>query len=274
MRSPRFYIDAVRREPRPARFLMSRALWWSGACRALTVRQDGYRIRFHPSSISASLWLDPTDRAATPAFMRAYLAPGDVAVDVGANVGTTALAAAVAVGPAGRVHAIEAHPRTYRFLLDNISLNGADNVTPHNVAIGDGGGVVRFSDGRWDDQNRVTDEGDIEVAVRRLDAVVDDPVVDLLKIDVEGYELMVLRGATAVLGRTRCVYLEAWETAYRAYGYGTPDVVALLRNSGFEIFSEPASGELHPIPDGYEAPTNQNLVAAREPGDLRRRLGI
>jgi FkbM family methyltransferase len=256
------------------RFLLSRALWWTGAGRLLTVRQEGYRIRFHPSSVSASLWLDPGDRAATPAFMRAYLGPGEIAVDVGANVGTTALAGAVAVGAEGRIHAIEAHPRTYRFLLDNIALNSATNVIAHNVAIGAGGGVVRFSDGRWDDGNRVSDAGDIEVPIRRLDAVVDEDVVDLLKIDVEGYELMVLRGAAEMLGRTRCVYLEAWEAAYRRYGYGTADVIALLRRHGFQVFAEPTDRGLRPLSEGYVAPANENLVATRDVTELRRRLGI
>ena len=192
----RRYAEAVRREPRPVRFVMSRALWRSGLCRLLTVPQDGYRIRFHPSSVSASLWLDPRDRAATPAFLSGFLRRGEVVVDVGSNVGTTALAAAVAVGSAGRVHAIEPHPRTFRFLEDNLELNGARNVRAHNVAVGAAEGVVSFSDGLWDDQNRVVDGRGIQVPVRRLDEVVSEPVVDLLKIDVEGYELKVLDGHT------------------------------------------------------------------------------
>ena len=56
--------------------------------------------------------------------------------------------------------------------------------------------MVSFLDGLWDDQNRVVDGMGIQVPVRRLDEVVSEPVVDLLKIDVEGYELKVLDGHT------------------------------------------------------------------------------
>src|SRR5690349_5495343 len=98
-RSPRDYVRAIRRQPRPLRFIVSRVLWKTRACRFLTVQQPGYRIRFHPSPIAATLWIDPSLRAETPAFIRAYLRSGEVAVDVGANIGTTALAGAIAVGP-------------------------------------------------------------------------------------------------------------------------------------------------------------------------------
>jgi FkbM family methyltransferase len=269
----RRYVSAVRREPRPVRFLMSRALWRSGLCRLLTVQQEGYRIRFHPSSVSASLWLDPGDRAATPAFLRRYLGPGDIVVDVGANVGTTALAAAVAVGDAGRVLAIEPHPRTFRFLLDNLELNGARNVRACAVAIGAREGAASFSDELWDDANRVVEDASGRVPLKRLDEVVDVPAIDLLKVDVEGYELRVLEGAERVLARTACVYLESWEEAYQRYGYTTQDVLELLRERGFAVFFEPTDEQLRPVPGRYASPRNENLVACRDAAELARRLG-
>jgi FkbM family methyltransferase len=275
VRPLRFYVDTVRSERRPLRFLISRLLWRSGLCRFVTIRQDGYRIRFHPSSIPAQLWVDPRDRAETPAFFRAYLRVGDVVVDVGSNVGTTVLAAAAAVGDTGRVYAIEPHPRIFGFLVQNLELNSIETVRAYNVAIGADEGVIRLSD-RFpsDDENRVVTSGGVEVPLRRLDDLVDEPVVHLLKIDVEGYELRVLAGAQRLLTRSRCVYLESREEAYRSYGYGTQDVLDVLRETGFEVFSESAGEGLRRLPDRYASTRNENLVAVREPAHLTSRLRL
>jgi FkbM family methyltransferase len=253
---------------------MSRILWRSGLCRFLTIEQDGYRIRFHPSSVSVQLWLDPLERARTPAFLRKYLRSGEIVVDVGANVGTTVLAAAVAVGETGHVHAIEANPRVFRFLIQNVELNGFQNVHAQNVAVGAEDGVVQFSDGMWDDVNRVVSDGEIEVPLRPLDALVTEAVVHLLKIDVEGYELKVLEGARALLSRTHCIYVESCEDAFRSYGYGTQEMLGTLRESGFEVFLEPVDGVLRRLPTRYSSPQHENLVAVRDPADLIRRTGL
>ncbi|TMD30056.1 MAG: FkbM family methyltransferase [Chloroflexi bacterium] len=58
-------------------------------------------------------------------------------MDLGANIGLTALAAFSAVGPSGHVHAFEPHPRIFDFLVGNIELNRAETVvTPYNLALG------------------------------------------------------------------------------------------------------------------------------------------
>ena len=64
-----------------------------GISRWLTIRQAGFVLRFHPSSLSAALWIDPEDHQAEAVFFRRYLRPGDVVLDVGANVGLTTLVA-------------------------------------------------------------------------------------------------------------------------------------------------------------------------------------
>ena len=81
----------------------------------------------------------------------------------------------------------------------------------HNVAVGAEDGVVQFSDGMWDDINRVASDGEIEVPLRPLDDLVTEAVVHLLKIDVEGYEPKVLEGARGLRLRTRCVYRKSCE---------------------------------------------------------------
>ena len=91
--------------------------------RHLSVRREGYVLHFFPTSMSAAMWADPDFRVGEERFLRAVLQPGDVVIDVGANVGSTALASAVAVGAEGHVLAVEPHPRIFGYLKANIARN-------------------------------------------------------------------------------------------------------------------------------------------------------
>lgn len=126
--------------------------------------------------------------------------PGGFVVDVGANIGYIALLIADAVGPQGRVLCLEPVPENLRELRRNIELNRLDQIEVLPIAAGDRDGKVRIASGL----NGVVSEhtGDLEVDLRRLDSL-DVPCPSLVKIDVEGYELTVLHGATRWLGEGR-----------------------------------------------------------------------
>jgi FkbM family methyltransferase len=195
----------------------------------------------------------------------------DCVFDVGANVGNLTLAAAALVGARGAVWSIEAHPRTYGYLLENVALNARVNVTPLHAAAGDKRAVMSFSDGWLDDQNRVDDGGPLAVKVERLDDLVPARRVQLLKIDVEGYELFVLRGARSLLDGTDCVYFECAERAYGRYGYAVTDVVALLEQKGFTVWERHGTGFSRFVtPHG----DHQNLVAIRAASAAVERLDL
>ena len=94
---------------------------------------------------------------------------------------------------------------------ENVKLNNLSNVALCNIAVGDTPGTVSFSDRHSDDQNSIVTSGDLHVELTTLDQLVSGlDHVHLLKIDVEGYELAVLRGATAVLRRCDAVLIELW----------------------------------------------------------------
>lgn len=143
-------------------------------------------------------------------FFRNVLKPGLVVFDVGANVGQFTLLAAKRVGTAGNVHAFEPAPEEYRKLSANVSLNGFSNVLLNHVAICDrvGETVLRTAGpglGLYNSLGKplVSSQiGDISVPCTTLDCYVQArgvPRVDLLKVDVEGAELGVLRGAAHLL---------------------------------------------------------------------------
>jgi FkbM family methyltransferase len=196
-------LSMLMRQRRPVRFLLSRLLMRAGVSHLFRINRGRYRLIFFPTALSASLWGDPVNRLREEDFLAGWLRPGDTAIDVGANIGSVTLALASAVGPAGQVVAFEAHPRLYQCLVANIALNKAPHVVAHARAAGAAEGLVGFSDGSNDDENSVVSgAASLQVPVSRLDDFAPQGPVRLLKIDVEGYEPVVLAGAGKTLART------------------------------------------------------------------------
>lgn len=133
------------------------------------------------------------------ALIAPFLKPGMVFIDIGANVGTYALHVATRAGPDARVLAFEPHPRTFAKLAYNLEANGVKNVVARNLAIAaEAGRMDLYSDGGGNiGHASLLREG--AGAVRSTQAVPVAPLasvlaeegvdgVDLLKIDVEGFE--------------------------------------------------------------------------------------
>ena len=134
------------------------------------------------------------------------LKPGEVFVDVGANIGYFTLLASQRVGAVGRVIAVEANPRTFKLLDVNVRLNGCTNVDLHHVAAGEAAGFATMFE--REAGNAGGDQVDFaggaapgSIPVERLDALVGDLPVRLIKLDIEGAEAKALRGATGLLER-------------------------------------------------------------------------
>ena len=146
----------------------------------------------------------------------AYLRPGAVAIDIGANLGEWTVPFARAVGPAGRVLAAEPAPRAAAALEATLGANGLHQVQVMQCAVGDHDGFAEFAvpvvtSARSDTGTaKIGAAGPggnaLRVALRSLDSLAADHRLDrtdLIKIDVEGYERQVLDGAEATLGRFR-----------------------------------------------------------------------
>jgi FkbM family methyltransferase len=169
--------------------------------------------------------------------------PGDVVLDVGAGIGAETFLFARLVGSSGRVVSFEAHPRTYRRLLDLCTVNRLDNVTPLQLAVANADGGVLISDGVAHERNALTEGDGLRVPARRLDGIAVDlgiQHVDLLKMNIEGAEVDALRGAGALLERTRHVCISCHDflgTKTKA------DVCELLTNHGFILTTRDDAAE-------------------------------
>jgi FkbM family methyltransferase len=175
--------------------------------------------------------------------LEAALSAGDVAVDVGANIGYMTLAAARAVGPAGCVIAVEPHPENVALLEANIERNGlADRVRVLAAAAWDKRGIVELaeSDANTGDHRVQTlqrERNTLRVSAVRLDDEIHSDVrVSVLKLDTQASEHRVLAGATALLARDRPVILcEFWPQGLRDRGDDPLAVLGRFRSFGYEI---------------------------------------
>jgi FkbM family methyltransferase len=140
-------------------------------------------------------------------LIRRLLRPGMTFSDVGANKGDFTLLAAKVVGPAGNVISIEPEPENYAYLRASIELNGYRNIRTFALALSDSDGTSRLrlapkSGAHTLSPDQKIGNNTVPVTATTLDSLLDRSAiakVDLIKIDVQGWELQVLRGARRTL---------------------------------------------------------------------------
>jgi hypothetical protein len=198
--------------------------------------------------------------------------PGELAVDVGANIGYMSSILAKRVGSSGSVYAFEAHPEIFKELKHNVKRweqdNNINNISIQNLAVSDKSGFLKLGVPEAFNQNRgissiVTDNDEIAnkssvltVQASTLDEFLVDKNVGVLKIDVEGHEIQVLKGAENLLktGRIRdCVFEEhnSYPTAVTNY----------FESMGYQVFRI-AKGFKKPI---LLNPTSTDLISHWQP---------
>lgn len=188
-------------------------------------RNDGLKFDADTRQVIdwAQLFLGEYEAHLRPIF-QTFLTSGAVAVDVGANVGAHTLTLAELVGKDGRIFAFEPNPAIRRRLERNLELNHFTQVTVHDCALGDteGSMSLRVPAAGSDEASNPglaslvaldTPHDLVEVAVCRLDDLLDGSIerLDLLKVDVQGFEMSVFRGMTDVLQRFRPVIVFEYE---------------------------------------------------------------
>lgn len=179
-------------------------------------------------------------------FLNRYLKEDMTFVDVGANQGEFSLFAAKRLSK-GSVLAFEPMSMFFDRLLFNVRLNGMGNVTCHQLGLSDHAGQVPIY---FNAHNEINHEGLASlfasggnsdekemISLGRLDDVIGASRIDFVKIDVEGSEWAVLRGAEQVLRRCRPALMVELndETAANA-GYKVDDMIDWLSGLGYEPY--------------------------------------
>lgn len=186
------------------------------------------------------------------------LQPGMIFFDVGANVGYFSLLAAAIVGNQGRVFSFEPVSRTREMLMRNVKLNGFNNVEllPFALADHNGSREIFYYPGQDCGSNSFgrysTDAGKETVECITWDRFMEERGVgnvDIAKIDVEGAELKVLRGAMHVLSQRSApdLLIEINPERLAANGDTPKKVIDLLTDLGYRVFAIGKAGVLKPF---------------------------
>lgn len=226
--------------------------------------------------------------------MMSLLTPGMNVADVGANVGQYSLLAASRVGSAGTVLAFEPNPPVFERLRRNVELNEFTNVRTESIALAATAGAAslhvplhdQFGAAGWASLGAFSGvpEQEIPIEVATLDqrAAEHGLEIGLVKIDVEGFEADVLRGASEVLRRSHPVVIFE---VHSVRPDGGADEIDLLRASGYGVFRIAVNSAgrvqlaaLHEGEDARPAPTSAdweaiNLVALHPEGPRQHAFG-
>jgi FkbM family methyltransferase len=161
--------------------------------------------------------------------------PGEVGIDIGANIGQNSSALAFKSGPRGRVISFEPHPDTFSTLKQNAANWQSGKFAPielNNVALSEADGEAVLVADQYLSGASLEKQGDgLKVPVRRLDDFLKDTTVGVCKLDVEGHELPVLKGAQNALQR-RAIR----DIVFEDFNPKPSPITTLLSKHGFALF--------------------------------------
>ena len=184
------------------------------------------------------------DIAVSEALFR-LISPGDTVVDAGANVGYMTVLASVAAGPGGKVLSFEPNPELIGILGRNVaavrSQWAAASVEIQQAALGERAGTADLYLPPGFETNdgiarigRETEEGGraVSVQVVTLDEILGDATAGVLKLDVEGFEPLVLRGAERALATRRIKHI-----VFEEHAITDSEAARILVGAGYRLFS-------------------------------------
>jgi FkbM family methyltransferase len=195
-------------------------------------------------------------------LLRQLLKPGNVVIDVGANIGTHTLSMAAMVQPNGFVFSLEPQRITFEFLSANILLNNLINVFPLHAAAGDKPGEILVP---VVDPNITSNAGSFaieghkfgdDVRVITLDSL-SLAQCNLIKVDVEGMEIKVLEGARQIIKQHRPILLI--ENNYQENSERLITMIKEMNYSLYWFFSEYPDKNYKPDFDVICFPTEWNI---------------
>jgi len=190
-------------------------------------------------------------------FVLHLLRKDEVMLDIGANIGSYTILAGAVIG--AKIFSFEPIPDTFRCLIDNVNINGIyEKVKCYNIGLADKNGILKFTSNLGTNNHVVFNTSSIknidiiDVPVRKLDTIVSgcDPL--LIKIDVEGFELQVLKGADEIL-KSKSLLAVIIET------FGKNNLDKQMSKYGFKPFTyNPFNREISPF-DSKKVASNNTI---------------
>lgn len=208
-----------------------------------TVEINGFRMHLDRTDETVSRMLmsgsyEPTETR----IMKEIVKPGMTVVDIGAHIGYYTLQFARAVGSVGMVYAFEPAPKTFALLQRNLRENNLDGVVKlFNVALSDHEGVAELFINEYNKgNNRLYQSGNmrsVPIRLKRLDDVIPANVrVDFIKMDIEGAEVLALRGMHTLLKRDKpTIIMEYWPRRFRKLDTTVGELFEILGSLGYQF---------------------------------------
>jgi FkbM family methyltransferase len=204
----------------------------------------------------------------TMALMKTLVKPGMSVIDIGSNIGYFSVLCGRLIGSSGRMICVEPAPENVDLLTRNIALNGlADRTTIVPLCMGDAETTVTLHRDKTNQGNHsiaagniVSERDSVDVRCTTLDSLLATyamPRVDLIKMDVQGSELRVLKGAAKTLAAhpEAKIIIEFWPFGLRNAGAEPEEVLKILRDAGYH-FTDTEDPET-----SVDGMTNAQLVA-------------
>jgi FkbM family methyltransferase len=239
------------------------------------VLPNGLRLWIDPvndNGVERSIYYSGSYESGTIDFIKKHLKKGDCFVDVGANIGLMSIEASESVGSQGKIYSFEPHPDTAKILRFNIDLNSFENIEVIEKGVGSKSGEAKIYD-RWDvnrggasvfSANNNQEGFAIQLVV--LDEVFQKIDIQLIKIDIEGYELEALKGAKRILSSENppILIVECTEETENQ-NYTRVELYRWLKNTNSQYKFYKLKGtkvrksKLVEVSNQYELPTHDNL---------------
>lgn len=217
-------------------------------------------------------------------FITGFLQHGDVVLDVGAQIGMFTAIASQLIGPDGRLLAFEPDEKNHRDLQSTRSRNRLDNVTIVNAGLSDAVGEATFHrpDGAWGSFMDGGAGGDgasitrdffknstiktFTIQTQTIDHVVEErglERLDLIKIDVDGPEVTILRGASRTLATLKPAVMVEASRFYKEHGTSVDELFGILKEHGYQIYGTIRNGETAvPMASSADIPVDLSEVGS------------
>lgn len=243
---------------------------------------DGFQLYVNPNydkGIERKLYLTGSYEKGLLHILEKLVKQGDIIVDAGANIGLISIFCALKVGKNGLVLSLEPHPETFPLLQKNISVNELSQIKAFNKALGSVLGIAKIYSNLQINRGAASlvefqeDSPSFDISVLPLDDVLREQnisQVNLLKIDVEGFEMEVLKGSNGILSAENGPILVVECSNTRSnFNYDMVDLFDFLTvNHGYHIFKFSISKEkvskLVRVNSVEELPEHDNILAFKD----------
>jgi FkbM family methyltransferase len=266
MNAAEFMYTTVLR-PKPLKAMANAAI-----CRCIPqrIKRKGATIVLNQKDpvVSGAIAFGVYEKAET-AFFCSVCRPGMTFLDIGANIGYYSALASRRIGPSGQIVALEPDPESFRYLKQNIVANLAPTVFCIQKAAAAESGTLRLyvnRENRGDNRLYPNDlcDSSYQVEVSTVDAMLEDcgvERVDLVKMDVQGFEGHVLSGMKQTIQRSNSLILltEFWPFGLRSAGTSPEDLLVELEQAGLRLYELTDKGRLASL-------TNKKAFIDRHPG--------